>query len=166
MPIEGELITLAEAAAVALVTAMGTNAWTGVRDTVAGVFRRGGAKGQDRIGDRLDEDAALVAAADDADEQAEERAALEKFWRRRFRELVTDTPECARELAEIAWGRDEAARPSGGTRLKQETKVRDFGTALVTMDGNVIVHGDLAALRSPGATGRPGVPDGGDSGAA
>lgn len=57
---------------------LGTNAWTSVRGAAAGVFRRGGAKGHDKIGDRLDDDASLVAAADD---QEGERTALEPFWR-------------------------------------------------------------------------------------
>ena len=107
MPFEGELTTLAEAAAVALVAAMGTNAWTSVRDATARVFRRGRAKGHDKISDRLDDDASLVAAADD---QAGERAALEPFWRLKFRELVNAAPECAPDLAEIVRAH-EAARP-------------------------------------------------------
>jgi hypothetical protein len=163
MPLEGELTTLAEAAAVALVTAMGTNAWTSVRDAVAGVFRRGGTKGHDKIGDRLDDDASLVAAADD---QAGERAALEPFWRFKFRELVNAAPECAPDLAEIIRVRDEAARPAAGTHLEQHTTVRDSGRAFVAQGGDVIMHGDLAAPPSPGATGRPGVPGDGDSGTA
>jgi hypothetical protein len=161
MPFEGELTTLAEAAAVALVTAMGTNAWTSVRDAVAGVFRRGGTKGHDKVGARLDDHASLVA---DADDQAGERAALEPFWRLKFRELVNAAPECAPDLAEIIRMRDEAARPAAGTHLEQHTTVRDFGRAFVAQGGNVIMHGDLAAPPSPGVTGRPGVADDGDSG--
>jgi hypothetical protein len=163
MPFEGELTTLAEAAAVALVTAMGTNSWTGVRDAAARVFRRGGAKGHDKIGDRLDDDASLVTAADD---QAEERAALERFWRLRFRELVNAAPECAPDLAEIIRVRGDATHPAAGKHLEQHTTVRNFSTALVAQGGNVITHGDIAAPPSRGATGRPGVPDEGDSGAA
>jgi TIR domain len=163
MPFEGELTTLAEAAAVALVTAMGTNTWASVRDAVAGVFRRGGTKGHDKISDRLDDDASRVAAADD---QAGKRAALEPFWRLEFRELVNAAPECAPDLAEIIWVCDEAARPAAGTHLEQHTTVRDYGRAFVAQGGNVIIHGDLAALPSSGVTGSPGVPDDGDSGAA
>jgi hypothetical protein len=164
MPFEDELTTLAEAAAVALVTAMGTNAWTSVRDTVARVFRRGGAKGHDKVGARLDDHDSLVAAADD---QAGERAALEPFWGLRFRELLSAAPECAPDLAEIIRVRDEAARPAAGTHLEQHTTVRDFGRAFVAQGGNVITHGDLATPPSPDAPRRPGVPDDdGDSGTA
>ena len=92
MPFEGELTSLAEAAAVALVTAMGTNAWTSVRDATARVFRRGGTKAHDKVADRLDDDASLVAAAGDPPMK---RAALEPFWRLEFRELVNAAPECA-----------------------------------------------------------------------
>jgi hypothetical protein len=141
MPIEGELTTLAEAATVALVTAMGTSAWTGVRDAVAGVFRRGGAKGHDQISDRLDKDASLVAAADD---KAGERGVLEPFWLRRFSELVQAAPECAHDLAEIAGVRDKAAL--AGAHIEQHTIVRDSGRAYVALGGNVIAHGDPGAL--------------------
>jgi TIR domain len=153
MSLEGELASLAEAAAVALVTAMGTNAWTSVRDAAARVFRRGGASGPDTIGGRLDDHAALVAAADD---QAEERAALEPFWRLRFRELVKAEPGCAVDLAELIGLRDNAARPAAGQHLEQHTTVRDSGRAFVAQGGNVIMHGDPAAPRSAGAAGHPG----------
>jgi TIR domain len=161
MPFESELTTLAEAAAVALVTAIGTNAWTSVRDAVAGVFRRSRAKGHDKISDRLDDHASLVA---DADDQAAERAALERLWRLRFRELVNAAPECAPDLAEIIRMSDEAARPAAGTHLEQHTTVRDYGRAFVAQGGNVYMHGDPAAPPSPGATGCPGAPDDSDSG--
>jgi hypothetical protein len=162
MPFEGELTTLAEAAAIALVTAMATNAWTTVRETAARVLRWGQAKGHDKISGRLDDDASLVAAADD---QAGQRAALEPFWRLKFRELVNAAPECAPDLAEIIRVRDEAARPAAGRHLEQHTTVRDFGRAFVAQGGNVIMHGDPAAPPSSGATGAPDVPDGGDTGA-
>jgi TIR domain len=162
MPLEGELTALAEAAAVALVTAMATNAWTSVRDTVAGVFRRGGTTAHDKLRDRLDDDASLVAVADDP---AEQRAALEPFWRLKFKELVNAAPECAPDLAEIIRALDEAARPAPGTHLEQHTTVRDFGRAFVAQGGNVIMHGDPAAPPPPssGAPRHPGVPDDGDS---
>jgi hypothetical protein len=160
MPFEGELITLAEAAAVALVTAMGTNAWTSVRDAAARVFRRGGAKGHDKVGDRLDDHASLVAAADD---QAGERAVLEPFWRLRFRELVNAAPECAPDLAEIIRARDVAARPAAGTHLEQHTTVRDSGKAFVAQGGNVIVHGDLPVPSAASGVGQPGPDDSGAS---
>lgn len=163
MPLEGELTTLAEATAVALVTAMGTNAWTSVRDAVAGVFRRGGTKGHDKIGGRLDDDASLVAAADD---QAGERAALEPFWRLKFRELVNAAPQCAPDLAEIIRVRDQAARLARGTHLEQHTTVRDFGRAFVAQGGNVIMHGDLAAPPASGGIRRPGVSGDGEPGPA
>ncbi len=162
MPFEGEVTTLAEAAAVALVTAMGTNAWTSVRDAVAKVFRRGGAKGDDKIADRLDDDASRVASAHD---QAGRRAALEPFWRLEFMELVNAAPECAPDLAEITRVLDKAARPAAGKHLEQHTTVRDFGTAFVAQGGNVIMHGDPAPAPSSGAPQHPRVPDDSDTGA-
>jgi hypothetical protein len=160
MPLEGELTALAEAAAVALVTAMGTNAWTSVRDAAARVFRRSGAKGQDKVSGRLDDDASRVAAATD---QAGKRAALEPFWRLEFTELVNSAPECAPDLAEMIRVRDQAGRPSAGKHLEQHTTVRDFGQAFVVQDGN-LVYGDLTAPTVSGITGQPGLPDDGDHG--
>jgi TIR domain len=156
MSIEGELAMLAEAAAVALVSAMGTSAWTSVRDAVTGAFRRSGAKEHEKIGNRLDAYASLVAAADD---QAAERAAVQPFWLLKLTELVNAAPECAPDLAEFIRVRDEAARPAAGKHLEQHTTVRDFGRAFVAQGGNVITHGDVTAH---GITGRPDLPDGAD----
>lgn len=157
MSIEGELATLTEAAAVALVTAMGTSAWTSVRDAVTGAFGRSGAKGHQQIGDRLDADASLVAAADD---QAAERAALQPFWLLKLTELVSAAPECAPDLAEFIPARDEAARPAAGTHLEQHTTVRDFARAFVAQNGNVYYH-DGAGRRLPSP---PAADDGHDNG--
>ena len=141
MPFEGELTTLAEAAAVALVAAMGTNAWTSVRDAAARVFRRGGTQAHVKISDRLDDDAARVAAADD---RAGRRAAVEPFWRLELSELVNAAPECAPNVAEIIRILDEAAPPASGTHWEQHTTVQDSGRAFVAMGGNVYLHGDAA----------------------
>jgi hypothetical protein len=157
MSIEGELATLTEAAAVALVTAMGTNAWTSVRDAVTGAFRWSGAKGHQKIGDRLDADASLVAAADD---QVAERAALQPFWLLKLTELLNAAPECAPDLAEFIAARDEAARPVAGTYLEQHTTVRDFAKAFVAQNGNVYYH-DGAGRRLPSP---PAADDGHDDG--
>jgi TIR domain len=157
--IESELATLAGSAAVALVTAMGTNAWTSVRDAVARAFRRAGAKGHERIGDQLDTYASLVASADD---QEAERAALQPVWLRKLTELVDAAPECAADLAEVIRLHHEAARPTAGTHLKQQTTVRDYARAFVAQGGSVFAHGDLAGPTVPGSTGRPGLPDDGD----
>jgi hypothetical protein len=161
MPFEGELATLAEAAAAALVTAMGANAWTSVRDAVAAVFRRGGTKGHDKIGGRLDDDASLVAASDD---QEGIRAALEPFWRFKFRELVNAAPDCAFDLAEIFRVRDKGMQQAAGTHPEQHNAARDSGTLSAAQGGNVFVHGDLAASPSSGATGHPVLDDGGAEG--
>src|SRR6185437_5283722 len=131
MSVEGELATLTEAAAVALVTAMGTSAWTSVRDAVTGAFRRSGAKGHQKIGDRLDADASLVAAADD---QTAERAALQPFWVLKLTELVNAAPECAPDLAGFIPARDKAAWPAAGRHLEQHTTVRDSGRAFVAQN--------------------------------
>jgi len=164
MPLEGELATLVEAAAVALVTAMGTSAWTSIRDAVTRVFRRAGAKGHEKIGDRLDEDAALVAEADDESAQRATRAALQPLWLLKFTDLLNAAPECARDLAEIIQGRDEAAQPSTGNYFEQHTTVQDLGTAIVAQGGNVYFHGGLPAPRSPGPNGHPSGAGDSDSG--
>src|SRR6201996_1617540 len=87
MPLEGELATLGEAAAVALGTAMGTSGWTGIHDAVGRLSNRAG---RDEIGGRLAGDASLVAAAAD---QAETRAAVQPFWRLSFIGLLSTDPD-------------------------------------------------------------------------
>jgi hypothetical protein len=154
VPLEGEIATLAEAAAVALVTAMGTSGWTGIRDSVTRLFQRAGTKRHDRVAGRLDDDASLVSSAAD---QAETRAVVQPFWQLTFRELLNTAPDCAASLAEIV--RAQSARPDGGTHMEQHTTVRDFGRAFVAQGGNVIVHGDGPV--PPG----PGRPSGGAPGA-
>lgn len=157
MSIEGELATLTEAAAVALVTAMGTSAWASVRDAVTAVFRRSGAKGHQKIGGRLDDDASLVA---DADDQEAARAALLHVWLLKLTELVNAAPECAPDLAEMTPVRDEAGRPAAGAHLEQHTTVRDNARAFVAQNGNVYHYRDVAGRRLP----HPAADDGHDDG--
>lgn len=160
MPIEGELATLAEAAAVALVTAMGTNAWASVRDTVTGAFRRAGARRHDEIGDQLDADASLVASADD---QRAKRAALQPFWLLRLTELVSAAPECVPDLQRrVQRLRDEAARPVSSAAPANSSRDRsamseptiNFNNSGAVIHGQVgILHGSINYGTS--ATGSP-----------
>jgi hypothetical protein len=143
MPLEGELATLGEAAAVALVTAMGTSGWTGIRDAVGRLFNRAG---RDEIGGRLDGDASLVSAAAD---QAETRAAVQPFWRLAFMEVLSTDPDSAADLAEIIRARAESGRTTGTTRMEQHTTVRDSGRAFVAQAGNVFVYGEGTFSGSP-----------------
>jgi hypothetical protein len=138
MPFEGELATLAEAAAVALVTAMGTNGWSAIRDLVTRLFHQTGTERRKRIDARLDDDASLVSGAAD---QAEARAAVRPFWHLAFRELLSTHPGSASGLAEIVRACAESARPDGGTHLEQHTTVHS-GQAFVAQGGNVIVYSE------------------------
>jgi hypothetical protein len=146
-PSAGDLAALAESAATVLVAAMGTDAWIGVRSVVARAFRWSGAKGHERIGERLDEDASLVASAS---HQEAERAAVRPFWQRRLIELVSAAPECAPDLRELTRARDGAAQPAAGTFREQHTTVRDSGRAFVAQDGDVITHRLPAIPAAPG----------------
>ena len=145
MTFDGDLAKLAETAAVALVTAMGTSGWTGIRDATATVFRRAGGVRHAAIGDRLDDDAALVSAAG---QQAEARAAAQLIWRLKFTDLLSVAPGRAAEIAGIIRTVNDAATTERGTQhMEQHNIVRDLGQAFVAQGGNVIVHGESTVPR-------------------
>ncbi|MCX4095522.1 hypothetical protein [Nocardia sp. alder85J] len=74
---EAELTALAEAGAVALVTAMGTELWPQVRPSVAELFRHGNRDRATAIEAHLDDTAARVRGAADPDDARRE---LVGFW--------------------------------------------------------------------------------------
>jgi hypothetical protein len=138
MPVEGELAMLAEAGAVALVTAMGTSAWVGVRDAVARLFDRARSAGHEKVSDRLDDGASFVAAAGDP---AAARAALKPVWLLQLTELLSAAPDCASGLSELIRVFDQAGSPPG-THWEQHNIVRDSARAFIALGGNVTFHGN------------------------
>ncbi|MBF9070157.1 hypothetical protein [Streptacidiphilus fuscans] len=117
-----ELLALATTAGTAVAQAVGTDAWHGLRDGIARLFRRGHAPeaAQQTALERLDRTAAEVArTAPDAVEQAQGLAAAS--WQTRFRDLLEDLrddEERATVAAELRRLLDAAtAGASGGVGL-------------------------------------------------
>src|SRR5689334_1889878 len=95
MPIEEEIAALASTGAVAVVTAMGTDAWQTVRDKIAHLYRMARSRHHEEIADQLDHDASFVTSATD---RPKARAAVRQMWEVRLAELLIAAPECAAEL--------------------------------------------------------------------
>ncbi|MER5309087.1 hypothetical protein ABT034_15010 [Streptomyces sp. NPDC002773] len=124
--IEESLTALAAAGGGAVVAAMATDAWQVTRDGVVRLFR-----GRAEVEGRLDEDAALVAGAEDTDEA---RQALVPAWALRLRALLTEHPEYADELRALI--RDTP----GGQHSVQHNTAHDNGLVFGVQHGNIVFH--------------------------
>lgn len=124
--LEESLTALAAAGGGAVVAAMATDAWQVTRDGVVRLFR-----GRAEVEGRLDEDAALVAGAEDPDGA---RQALVPAWALRLRALLTEHPECAEELRALI--RDTP----GGQHSVQHNTAHDNGRVFGVQHGNIVFH--------------------------
>ncbi|MGH3797895.1 MAG: hypothetical protein ACRDSP_23765 [Pseudonocardiaceae bacterium] len=86
---------LAETGSTSLVGAMATDTWQTTRSGVARLFGRGRPARQARIEAQLDDNAALVAQAEDPDEV---RQSLVPVWRMELEALLRRHPDAAKEL--------------------------------------------------------------------
>jgi hypothetical protein len=93
----GELESLAEKGAIAIVGAFATSAFQAVRDRISGVFGRPGSDPETSVRTRMDEDNALVSRAED-EKRADARRALTPAWQLKLGQLLRDCPEAAQEL--------------------------------------------------------------------
>lgn len=94
----GMVIALAATAAAALVQAMVTDGWDGVRHKIASLF--GGGEPDAAIGRRLDSARDELTAADPGQREAV-RAALADQWETRLGDLLADRPDVEPELAAL-----------------------------------------------------------------
>jgi hypothetical protein len=140
------LVGLAASGGTAVVTAAGTDAWTGTRTTVARLLGRDGQR-EEAVLRRLDQTAADLAqsAAEDNPGAALEQTRLEQSgaWATRFRDLLQDLPEPERTQAveELRSLIESVGRRSPGAGASAAT-----GGLAVT--GDMIVeatHGSVAA---------------------
>jgi len=95
------LAGLAAAGGTAVVTAAGTDAWTGTRTTVARLLGRDGQR-EEAVLLRLDQTAADLARASGEDAQGaleRVRVAQSLSWETRFTDLLQDLPESERDEA-------------------------------------------------------------------
>jgi hypothetical protein len=136
---EGEemVVALAAVAAAALVQAMVTDGWEGVRHKVAGLFGRGqpDAAIERRLNTTRDQ---LTTAAPGELEQV--RAALAAQWETRFADLLADHPDAEPQLAALV----KEIRP---TVTAADHSIAAGGNVTVTAkSGGVaanVVHGDV-----------------------
>ncbi|MFK0195952.1 hypothetical protein [Kitasatospora sp. NPDC090308] len=130
------LVALAGAGGTALVGAMATDAWQGVRTGAARLFGRGEAGRQGAIEARLEHDAELVARAP---EPGRVRQGLAPGWQIELEALLTEHPELAEELREFV-ERTVAALPRAEQHWTLNVTARDHGRAYGALGGNVVVH--------------------------
>jgi hypothetical protein len=92
------LIALAASGGTALVQAAGTDAWTGLRQAVAGWFGRGDAQREQAELERLDQTAGSVQAADPGEvERVRDRQEI--VWQTRIETLLENLDAAQREQA-------------------------------------------------------------------
>ena len=120
------MIALAAMAAAALVQAVVTDGWEGVRHKVARLFGRG--QPDEAIERRLNATRDQLTAATPGDlEQV--RAALAAQWETRFADLLADHPDAEDELAAL---------------------VKDIKPAVTAADHSVAAGGDVTATAKSG----------------
>ena len=120
------VVALAAMAAAALVQAMVTDGWEGVRHNVARLFGRG--QPDVAIERRLDatRDQLTVAAPGDLEQV---QAALTAQWEIRFADLLADHPDAAADLAAL---------------------VKEIKPAVTAADHSVAAGGDVTAMAKGG----------------
>ncbi len=123
----------------AVVTAMATDAWEGVRHKVASWFGRG--KSDPRVLQRLDRTHAELAATSPGDLERT-RQELAREWTGRFKDLVADHPDAADELDSLVTEvRASTARASGhAVGAGRDVNV----TALSSGVAAGVIHGDVS----------------------
>jgi len=120
------MIALAAMAAAALVQAVVTDGWEGVRHKVARLFGRGQPDGA--IERRLDTTREQLTAATPGDLETV-RAALAAQWETRFADLLADHPDAEAELAAL---------------------IKDIKPAVTATDHSVAAGGNVTATAKSG----------------
>ncbi|MGI5447474.1 hypothetical protein ACQEVM_17135 [Streptomyces sp. CA-243310] len=126
---------LALAGATTFTESMAGQAWQGTRDTLARILGRGSAEREQRALARLDETAAEVEGASDADEATVVARATGQ-WETRLQDFLEEYPEARDELEELV----SLAR----TSLPEERAARVTQTlSHNTISGDAIVVGSV-----------------------
>jgi len=143
-----ELLSLTGATTVA--AAMATDGWKTARAGIASLFRRAGQAKQASIENQLDANAALVAAAENAERA---RRAITPLWQLELEQLLSEfpNPETAAELQSVV-DQIQAALPATGRHWVQTQINNASGSATLfaALGGNIIVHGARATHQPAG----------------
>lgn len=150
----GELAAaLADAGGTALVGAMATDAWQATRSGVSRLFGRGGSARQSVIEAQLDDNAALVAQAEDPEAA---RQSLVPVWRLQLEALLRQHPDAEEELRVLV-AQVRQALPASQQAWVQTNIARDEATQNIVQHGTLHVHPGVegpagSSSGSPGAT--------------
>ncbi|TMR24277.1 hypothetical protein ETD86_05035 [Nonomuraea turkmeniaca] len=123
------LIALAGAAGSALVTAMTTDAWEGVKTRCARLLGRGDADAEARQEGRLEQSRQELLAADDRERAGREQEAA---WAARLRDLLEDHPDSEGQLRELV---DSVAGHASASVVQVNAQARDQAQQAVQGQG-------------------------------
>ncbi|WKX69223.1 hypothetical protein [Streptomyces sp. XD-27] len=119
-----------------VVGAMATDSWMAARDGVARLFRGRGEDRQAAIEAQLDNNAALVVRAADAERA---RRSLLPVWLLELESLLDQHPDVAGELRELV-SEIQRRLPETQRAWVQNNVAKDGGQVFAVQGGNVIVH--------------------------
>jgi len=126
------LLALSSTSATALVTAMVTDGWEGVRTQVARLFGRGGEQESETALERLDQSRAALITLNGADRERA-RTEQEIIWRTRLADLLDRHPDAGPELRELS----DSLDPAAGSQpvIQQSVNARDQSQVAVQGHG-------------------------------
>jgi hypothetical protein len=131
-------IGLAVAGATALVNAMVTDGWEGVRKKIAALFGRGDQKQTEAVQGRLDQSQAELAKLS-GDELAKAQQQLANKWQTRFQDLLDDHPDAEQDLRAIL-NEIGAGGIGGAAVIQQNTQAHDQAKVAVQAQGVMHVN--------------------------
>jgi hypothetical protein len=144
------LTLLASTGGTALVTAMVTDGWEGIRGRCARLFGRGGAEQARVAAERLEQSRAALATLSGADlERA--RAEQETMWRTRLADLLEFDPSAEQELRALV-AEVRAQAPGSAGRVEQHAAA--FDQAQQAVQGHGVQNVTFGGQGGPGASGR------------
>jgi hypothetical protein len=138
---------LAAAGGTALVTAMVTDGWEGIKARFTRLLGGGEAKETERAAARMDEARVLLAALSGAELQ-QMRAEQELAWRIRIGDLLERRPEWEHELSSLVAEVKAQARGSVG---RVEQHVSGAGRAQQAVQGHGVQVNNFGGQNAPGA---------------
>jgi hypothetical protein len=142
------LVSLASVGGSALVSAMVTDGWEGVRGRVASLLGRGDASGEQRAATQLDQSRAALAGSDGATAERT-RAEQEIIWRTRLTDLLERDPGAEQDLRTMLAEVQTLVTTSAG-RVDQHAVA--FGQAQQAVLGQGTQHVSFGGQHGPGGS--------------
>jgi hypothetical protein len=140
------LTALASAGGTALVTAMVTDGWAGVKARAARLLGRGHAAGTEVAEGRLEESRAALAGLSGGElERVQAEQAV--VWRTRLADLLEENPDAATELQELVTEARAAAGVSAGPVVQHFAA---FDQAQQAVQGHGVQNVSMGGQREPG----------------